>query len=92
MSLAGVLWGIKPNKHVVAIQIGKNPTPMLKRYAPSDWMDRVDLVISNYDYHTKYPDDCEPFGFILDPYYEAKALPYLKSGDLFWVVGIRPNI
>jgi len=25
----------------------------------------------------------------LDPIFEAKCLPFLQPGDLFWVVGIR---
>ena len=28
-------------------------------------------------------------GLALDPYYEAKCVPYLRPGDLFWVVGRR---
>lgn len=28
-------------------------------------------------------------GLALDAYYEAKVLPFLRAGDLFWVVGVR---
>lgn len=31
-----------------------------------------------------------PDGTPLDPYYSAKALPYIKDGDLFWLPGVRP--
>lgn len=28
----------------------------------------------------------------LDPYYEAKVIPYLQKGDLLWIVGVRETI
>lgn len=31
-----------------------------------------------------------PDNTILDPYYAAKALPYLKEGDCLWLPGVRP--
>jgi 1-aminocyclopropane-1-carboxylate deaminase/D-cysteine desulfhydrase-like pyridoxal-dependent ACC family enzyme len=31
-----------------------------------------------------------PDGTPLDPYYAAKAMPYVKAGDLFWLPGLRP--
>lgn len=31
-----------------------------------------------------------PDGTILDPYYAAKAYPYLEKGDCLWVPGVRP--
>ncbi len=31
-----------------------------------------------------------PDGTPLDPYYAAKALPYVRTGDLLWVTGCRP--
>jgi 1-aminocyclopropane-1-carboxylate deaminase/D-cysteine desulfhydrase-like pyridoxal-dependent ACC family enzyme len=31
-----------------------------------------------------------PDGTVLDPFYSAKALPYLKDGDLLWLPGVRP--
>lgn len=31
-----------------------------------------------------------PDGDYLDPYYAAKALPYVRPGDLLWLPGLRP--
>ncbi len=31
-----------------------------------------------------------PDGSLLDPYYAAKALPYVQAGDMLWVSGRRP--
>jgi len=38
-------------------------------------------------YH--HPVEASLGGLALDPYYEAKCVPYLRPGDLFWVVGRR---
>lgn len=34
--------------------------------------------------------DSLPYGDVLDPFYSAKAMPFLQSGDVLWVSGIRP--
>jgi hypothetical protein len=66
--------------------VGKDPTKRLDKWAPSDWRDRCQLVRSKLDFDKPAPDvrlgDVE-----LDPIFEAKCLPFLEPGDLFWVVG-----
>ena len=93
MSLAGVLHGLKDCKlkiPVVGVRVGADPVPRLDEYAPKGWRDMVTLVDSGIDYHTPAPQ--QHLGTIkLDPIYEAKCLPFLTDGDLFWIVGIRAS-
>ena len=52
------------------------------------WGDMVTLERSPLDYHQSFK---KPYwrGIALDPIYEAKALPFIEPGDLFWVIGVR---
>jgi len=94
MSLCGVLWGLRDAGRtipVVAVQVGADPTERLARYAPPGWERMVTIVPSG----TAYDDPAsvtEFSGVTLDPYYEAKCLPWLQEGDLFWIVGIRQTM
>jgi len=67
------------------------PTKMLDKYAPADWRDRCELIRSELEY-AKEAEQQIISGIQLDPIYEAKAIPYLRAGDLFWIVGIRRGI
>jgi 1-aminocyclopropane-1-carboxylate deaminase/D-cysteine desulfhydrase-like pyridoxal-dependent ACC family enzyme len=90
MSLAGVLAGLARHGHtlpVLGVQVGADPTKRLDTYAPG-WRERCELVKSEQDYHDHAPVTILE-GIQLDPVYEAKCLPYLRPGDLLWVVGIR---
>lgn len=92
MSLAGILQGLattgRDDLPVVGVIVGSAPEKRLDRWAPKDWRARVTLVRSDLDYHAHAPrtrvGDVE-----LDPVYEAKALPFVKPGDVFWIVGRR---
>jgi hypothetical protein len=33
-----------------------------------------------------------PDSTVLDPYYAAKAMPYVLRGDVLWVSGRRPSL
>lgn len=91
MSLAGILWGLKDTGRdipVLGVQVGADPRKRLDKYAPPDWLDCVELVASDLDYHTHAPQT-QLGTLTLDAVYEAKCLPFLKKGDLLWVVGIR---
>lgn len=91
MSLSGVLTGLKKfnlNIPVLGVQVGAEPTKRLDKYAPENWRDMVTIVKSDLDYH-KHAKVKEIEGISLDPIYEAKCLPFLEEGDLFWIVGIR---
>lgn len=91
MSLAGVLWGLLDeglSLPVFGVSVGADPTERLDKYAPPNWRDMVQLVKSDLDYHDPAPETIFR-GVQLDPIYESKVLPFIKPGDLFWVVGIR---
>ena len=73
---------------MLAVQFGADPTERLDKYAPANWRERVTLVESGSDYHDP-ADETELEGVELDAHYEAKCIPHVQPGDLFWVVGIR---
>ena len=92
MSLAGLLHGLdqtgRQDIPILGVQVGADPIERLDEYAPSDWRERVELVGSGMPYGDA-PDDTFYGGISLDPYYEAKCLPFIQDGDLFWIVGRR---
>ena len=95
MSLAGVLYGlylIGSPTPVIGICVGAAPERRLDKYAHplSSWRSFVTLIRSAQPYHEPFSGSA-PYiaGIKLDPIYEAKCLPYLKRGDLLWIVGIR---
>ncbi len=93
MTLAGILWGLKEHDidiPVVAVCVGTVPNERLDRWAPPDWREMVEIIDEESDYHVPAPLT-ELDGVILDPFYEAKCLPYLKEGDCLWVSAIRPS-
>lgn len=95
MSVAGVVTGVrravkaghKPVK-IFGVCVGADPTKRLNKWAPFMWYNELTLTTSEYDYHQGVTSNAP---FPLDPYYEAKAWPYVQPGDLFWVVGIRDS-
>lgn len=91
MSLAGVLCGMAdsgPTVDVLGVMVGADPVRRLDRYAPADWRSFVTLVPSGLPYGVPAPQTAF-WGVHLDPYYEAKAAPFVEAGDMFWVVGTR---
>jgi 1-aminocyclopropane-1-carboxylate deaminase/D-cysteine desulfhydrase-like pyridoxal-dependent ACC family enzyme len=94
MSLSGVLWGLKKRElkiPVLGVVVGANPYKRLDAYAPKEWKHMVSLVSSEFDYH-KSPETVKLKGISLDPIYEAKTIPFIKDGDLLWIIGHRGNI
>jgi 1-aminocyclopropane-1-carboxylate deaminase/D-cysteine desulfhydrase-like pyridoxal-dependent ACC family enzyme len=91
MSLAGILWGLVEQGRwglpVLGVYVGADPTERLQRWAPFGWAAYVELQRAPGDYHRAAPAALH--GLVLDPVYEAKAVPYLRPGDLLWAVGIR---
>lgn len=93
MTLCGILHGLRVTGQtsipVVGVAVGADPTKRLDRYAPIGWRHNVTLVTPEEKYHEEAfgPHDVE--GVSVDPIYEAKCIPYLKRGDLFWIVGSR---
>lgn len=96
MSLAGVLWGLVDSgcaAQVLGVVVGADPTRRLEKWGPPRilWPRGSALVRSALDYHEEAPvTDCE--GVELDPVYEAKCLPFLRPGDLLWIVGVRQRV
>lgn len=88
MSLAGVLTGLPARIPVLAVRVGADPADRLARFAPDGWADRCTLVDSELDYHQAAPT-LTVGSLALDPIYEAKTIPFLRAGDLLWVVGLR---
>lgn len=86
-TLAGILRGLRlrGGVEILGVRVGADPTPVLDRYAPLGWRDRVTLVESPLPFEEKALGDLD--GIVLDGTYEAKCLPYLRSGDLLWIVG-----
>jgi len=90
MSLAGILYGLKDQGitlPVLGVVVGAAPEKRLDKYAPADWREMVELVNAGIDYHTEV--NASIGGVRLDPHYEAKCKPFLVSGDMLWIVGIR---
>lgn len=89
MTLSGILHGLvrfNLNKKVLGIMVGANPLKRLNKYAPYNWQKMCELIKSNVDYHREIKDNvfC---GIELDQIYEAKCIPFIKEGDLFWIIG-----
>lgn len=92
MTLCGILHGLNkyraPKKlKVIGIVVGADPQERLDRYAPKNWSQRVTLIKSPYKYQKAVKSTI--CGIDLDPIYEAKVAPYLRPGDLLWIVGHR---
>jgi 1-aminocyclopropane-1-carboxylate deaminase/D-cysteine desulfhydrase-like pyridoxal-dependent ACC family enzyme len=94
MSLAGVLMGLRyyfiNPVPVLGVVVGANPTKRLDKYAPW-WRHMCELVPAGTDY-ARPAEQTNWWGIELDPHYEAKAAPFVRPGDLFWCVGIRPRL
>lgn len=75
---------------VIAVQVGAplDETFLDVQAGGTSWRKRVRVVKCPEKY--EYESPARFLGSLeLDPLYEAKALPYLRKGDLFWVSGIR---
>lgn len=93
MTLAGILWGLLESGReipVTAICVGHVPEERLDRWAPENWRDMVEIIDDPSDYHVP-ATRTDLGGVLLDAYYEAKCIPYLREGDCLWVSAIRPS-
>ena len=95
MSLAGILWGLNDIGRqvlVLGIQVGADPVKRLNKFAPLFWRSNrlLKIIKSDVDYHKQIEDNVF-MGIDLDKIYEAKCIPYVQKGDLFWLVGNRNN-
>lgn len=95
-TLAGVLKGLAAKgdeRPVLGVRVGADPTSVLDEYAPGGWRDRCDLVDAGIPFE-KHAPRTRLEGLELEPTYEAKCIPFLRSGDLLWIVGgpARPPV
>ena len=94
MSLCGLLNGLKEKDikiPVLGVVVGADPEGILDEYAPEDWRSMATLVKSGMDYHEEVKDNVFN-GIKLDPIYEAKCIPFIQDGDLFWIIGLREAV
>ena len=94
MSAAGILRGLERSGQQVpllGVVVGADPSRRLERYAPG-WRQRLRLVPAGVGYGQKVEGRGRISGVVLDPIYEAKAVAWLRPGDLFWIVGIRAQL
>jgi 1-aminocyclopropane-1-carboxylate deaminase/D-cysteine desulfhydrase-like pyridoxal-dependent ACC family enzyme len=106
-SMIGVLRGImkyRPDIKILGVRVGADPKKKLDKYVPG-WEEYIDLVDSYLpreysgepdrplSYSEPFPiDKCWIGKVRLDPYYEAKTIPFIEKGDLLWIVGIREQV
>jgi 1-aminocyclopropane-1-carboxylate deaminase/D-cysteine desulfhydrase-like pyridoxal-dependent ACC family enzyme len=92
MSLAGILTGMREAGNwtpVLGVMVGADRSGRLDKWAPGDWRTRARLVHCGLPYAKGV--DARIGDVELDPIYEAKALRFMRPGDLFWIVGRREN-
>ena len=92
-SIIGIVKGVKeyrPDIKILGVVVGANPLRKLNKYVP-DWKKYAKLQRLSIPYHQ--PATITNFkGIELDPYYEAKTIPYIKDNDLLWIVGVREGL
>ena len=94
MSLAGILTGMERNGNVtpvLGVMVGGSEAKVearLDEFAPKNWRERVQLVTATEDFHSE-ASVTELAGVRLDPFYEAKVIPFVQPGDCIWCVGVR---
>jgi hypothetical protein len=92
VALLGVLQGLRASGRlgefpILGVQIHADPRRRLDHWYPY-WSEHVSLSRTDLPFHSEAePSTLE--GVQLDPIYEAKCLPFLRAGDLFWVVACR---
>jgi hypothetical protein len=95
MTLAGILHKLAekaPDTKVLGVMLGAEVSKRLDAYAPKGWRKMVKLVKAKQPFHSEAPEAARDFcGVPLDPVYEAKCVPFLKPGDLLWIVGRRTD-
>jgi len=96
ITLAGVLYAMATqtkgegiwNIPVVGVTVGASPGSRLDKYGPPMWRKRVRLHAASGHYTEGADATLSDIGY-LDPHYEAKAMQFVKPGDLFWLAGKR---
>jgi len=92
-ALAGLLHGLtdcgRDDIPVLGVRVSDKPVEaLLDRRAPADWRERVTFEAPTDKYETPARDTLW-HGIRLDPFYEAKAAPFVTEGDLLWIIACR---
>lgn len=95
--LSGLYYYKMYDKEIVGVSVGKDVTKNLKKYLPCEYFGELFNNVQKIKYTIiKSELDYEEFAPVynignveLDRVYEAKCLPYIKTGDLLWIVGKR---
>lgn len=93
MQMISVIHGLKcydkAHIKVVGVQVGASPKRVIDKFLPN-----ADLFCDEYNYEiikSEIPYDkhinATFCGVELDEIYEAKCVPFLREGDLLWIVG-----
>ena len=90
MSTAGIVTGLAQmgiKVPVLGVSVGASPVKRLDMYAPILWRLNTSIINAGVPYSKHIPASIGEIE--LDGIYEAKCLPFLEDGDLFWIVGTR---
>jgi len=92
-SAAGILEGLDRydiDLPVLGVRVGIDVEDTLDEWGPADWRERPDFKMVDSDLaYEERPETTSIAGVPVDPIYEAKALPYVEPGDLFYIVATR---
>ena len=96
MSMISIIKGLEYykmfDKEVIGVVVGKNPQSNFKRFMNNTMFDECNVKYTFVNSVLKYEERPKVTSFCgvdLDPIYESKCIPFLKEGDLLWVVGKR---
>lgn len=92
MSFLGIVKGLYDfniNIPLLGIQVGADYKKRFEKFNINSYTTvNYEILKTNEDYHT-YIKSNKFSNIELDPIYEAKCIPFLKEGDLLWIVGKR---
>ncbi len=98
ISVSGIMHGLRRMGRkipILGVRVGggvsgKAVERRLIRFAPGDWSLRLTIVQAAEDYQDAV--EASICGVHLDSHYEAKAARFVEPGDLFWIIGHRPEV
>lgn len=90
MTLAAILCALhgtgKHRKRVLGVYVCQDPSITLDVYAPESWRDTTELVSAGVPYPTEGSTKSVG-GVVIDRVYESHCIPFLRDGDVLWLVG-----
>lgn len=94
MNMISVIKGLeyykRTNIEVVGVIVGSKPYKIFEKYLPNNLFEKSSVKWSFLESPQKYncvAKETTIDGIELDNMYEAKCIPFLKKGDLLWIVG-----